>query len=121
MQTKDRNCLNCGEVLKGRPDKKFCDDACRNAFNNQQNAESTNYMRNVNHLLRKNRRILMQLNPSGKAKTTKMKLLEAGFNFEYFTSIYRTKEGKEYRFCYDMGYLAIENDYYMLFVKKDWQ
>jgi hypothetical protein len=29
-----RKCLNCDHVLKGRPDKKFCGDYCRNAYNN---------------------------------------------------------------------------------------
>ena len=32
-------CLACGKPLKGRIDKKFCDDYCRNNYNNQQKAK----------------------------------------------------------------------------------
>ena len=29
-----RNCLECKDPVKGRIDKKFCSDYCRNAYNN---------------------------------------------------------------------------------------
>jgi predicted nucleic acid-binding Zn ribbon protein len=29
------NCINCGKVNKGRPDKKFCDDNCRSNYHNK--------------------------------------------------------------------------------------
>lgn len=63
-----KNCLDCGDKLVGREDKKFCSDSCRNAFNNKINKDSTNYMRNINNKLRKNYRILSDLNPEGKPK-----------------------------------------------------
>jgi hypothetical protein len=75
-------------------------------------------MRNVNNKLRKNYRILSALNVDGKSKTTRTKLLSKGFDFEFFTNILNTKTGNTYYFLYDQGYLALENDYYML-VKKD--
>jgi hypothetical protein len=75
-------------------------------------------MRNVNNKLRKNYRILSALNVDGKSKTTRTKLLSKGFDFEFFTNILYTKTGNTYYFLYDQGYLALENDYYML-VKKD--
>lgn len=30
----DKQCLFCGSELKGRSDKKFCNDFCRNNYNN---------------------------------------------------------------------------------------
>lgn len=33
--TETATCLNCDKTLKGRTDKKFCDDYCRNSYNNQ--------------------------------------------------------------------------------------
>jgi hypothetical protein len=113
-----RSCLECGEKILGREDKKFCSDGCRNSYNNKMNKDSNNLMRNINNKLRKNYRILTGLNPEGKAKATKSKLLAKGFDFEYFTSIYTTKTGNTYYFLYDHGYMAIENDNYVL-VKKD--
>lgn len=111
-------CLECGEKLVGREDKKFCSDGCRNAYNNKMNKDSTNLMRNVNNKLRKNYRILSELNPEGKSKTSRTKLISKGFDFEYFTSIYTTKTGNVYYFLYDQGYMAIENESYVL-VKKE--
>lgn len=114
----DKTCLECGEKIVGREDKKFCSDGCRNAYNNKINKDSTNFMRNVNNKLRKNYRILSALNVDGKGKTTKSKLLSKGFDFEFFTNILETKTGNTYFFVYDQGYRALEEDYYML-VKKE--
>ena len=113
-----KTCLECGEKIVGREDKKFCSDGCRNAYNNKINKDSTNFMRNVNNKLRKNYRILGALNVEGKLKTTRTKLLSKGFDFEFFTNILNTKTGNTYYFVYDQGYMALENDYFML-VKKD--
>ncbi len=110
-------CPECHEEFVGRADKKFCSDQCRNTFNNRQNSDQTNFVRNINNALRKNRRILMKFNPNDKAKVHKSKLLEKGFDFNLFTSIYTTKKGTTYYFCYEYGYLPIENDYYFLVIK----
>jgi hypothetical protein len=114
----NKTCLECDEKIVGREDKKFCSDGCRNAYNNKINKDSTNYMRNINNKLRKNYRILLALNPDGKGKTTKAKLISKGFDFDYFTNILNTKTGNTYYFLYDQGYMQLENDYFML-VKKD--
>jgi hypothetical protein len=113
--------LECGTPLKGRADKKFCDDACRSTFNNKLNSDSSAFMKRVNGILRKNRNILLEHNPEGKGKVSRKHLLQAGFDFDHFTSIFRNKEGKTYYFCYEHGYLPIENDYYFLVVKKERQ
>ena len=113
-----KTCLECSDKIVGREDKKFCSDGCRNSYNNKINKDSTNFMRNVNNKLRKNYRILSALNVDGKSKTTRTKLLSKGFDFEFFTNILNTKTGNTYYFLYDQGYLALENDYFML-VKKD--
>ena len=109
-----RNCLECGEVLKGRSDKKFCSDYCRNSYNNKINRDTKNFIRNINNRLRKNWRILEQLNPNEKTKTSKRILLSKGFDFSYYTSIYTTKKGAIYFFVYNQGYLPLDNDFYAL-------
>lgn len=109
-----QNCLECEEKIIGRTDKKFCSDGCRNAYNNKINKDSNNLVRNVNNRLRKNYRILQELNPGDKTKASKSRLLAKGFDFEYFTSIYTTKTGNVYYFIYDQGYLPLEADFYAL-------
>lgn len=77
-------------------------------------------MRRINNILRKNRRILAKLNKSGKTKLPKSKLVDQGFNFQYFTNTYTTKGGKVYHFCYDQGYINLENEYYMLVERQEY-
>ena len=89
-----RTCPECGEVIKGRIDKKFCSDMCRNAYNNKQNSDSNNYVRNINNSLRKNRRILEETLQGEKTTVAKQKLIDKGFNFNYHTNISTTKTGK---------------------------
>ena len=113
-----KNCLECGDKMVGREDKKFCGDGCRNAYNNKMNKDHTNLMRNINNKLRKNYRILTELNPEGKTKTTKNKLISKGFDFDLITSVYTTKTGNTYYFVYDQGYMTVENEGYVL-VKKE--
>ncbi len=121
MSTLTRNCVACGKPLKGRTDKKFCDDYCRNSHNNLLNSDTSSFMRNVNNILRKNRRLLMDLIPEGEetAKYSREKLLRLGFNFQYFTHLYTTKKAVTYRFCYEMGYLLLEGDWVLLVKRKE--
>jgi hypothetical protein len=115
----DKNCIECGITLKGRADKKFCSDQCRSAYNNKLNSDETSYMRNINNILRKNRRILIEMNPEGKSRVSREKLRSKGFDFNHFTSTYTTKDGAQYFYCYEQGYLPIEKDYCLLVIKKD--
>ena len=121
METATRQCFECGKPLKGRIDKKFCDDYCRNNYNNQLKSNTINLVRNVNNALGKNRRILENLFIAGEemAKTTRNKLLQKGFQFKYITHTYTNKKGNTYFFCYDIGYLPLESDWYLLVKRKE--
>jgi hypothetical protein len=108
-----KNCLACERPIKGRTDKKFCDDSCRNNYNNRLNSDASPLIRNINNILRKNRRILEEL-LSGLEKQVlvieKQKLVEKGFQFEYFTEHYSTKENEQYYYCYDYGYRPLQDE-----------
>lgn len=115
----EKKCPECGNKIAGRSDKKFCSDQCRIAFNNRLNSDETNLVRNVNNILRKNRRILAELNTTGKTKVMREKLSERGFDFHYFTSLYTTKEGAVYHYCYEHGYLQTDKDWFLLVVRQE--
>jgi predicted nucleic acid-binding Zn ribbon protein len=117
MQNK-KTCPVCGYIVTGRIDKKFCSDHCRNAYNNQQNNYTSNYIRRVNNILKRNRRILEELNTKGKTKVNKSSLIEKGFDFKYFTNMHGTHIDNVYYFCYEQGYLAL-NDYVYALVRKN--
>ena len=115
-----RLCLECGSEYHGRADKRFCTPECRTTYYNRENGFRTNFMRNVNNILRKNRRILEKYNPDGKSKVHRTKLVDAGFRFGYFTNVYETRAGKTYYFCYEQGYLPIDNDWFALVVRQEY-
>ena len=71
-----------------------------------------------NNHLRKNYKILSELNVSGKTTLPKSKLSDLQFDFNLFTSIYITKNGNTYYYVYDQGYLKLENDFYLL-IKRE--
>ena len=100
----ERKCIECEMKLAGRRDQKFCSDYCRNTYN----------------ILRKNRRILASLNPNGKKTVDGITLAEEGFNFHYYTNVYTTRTGSTYYFCYEQGYLKMDDDKYMLVLKQDY-
>ena len=114
----NQKCTQCGVKIIGRQDKKFCGDHCRSVYNNRLNSDQSKFVRNVNNILRKNRRVLIQLNPKGKTKVHRDDLLKLGFNFSFITNVYVTKHGKEYHFCYDQGYLSLEKGFYALVQRK---
>ena len=115
-----KTCMQCGKTIRGRSDKKFCDDYCRNNYNNQLKAHSNNYIRNISNTLGKNRRILEALLPANEemTKTTKQNLLQQGFSFKYITHTYINRKGNTYFFCYDYGYLPLDNDWYLIVKRK---
>jgi len=111
-ETADRLCLECSSPLRGRLDKKFCNDYCRNAYNNRQNADANNFVRTVNNALRRNRRILDAVIKSGEemGKVSRAALARQGFDFGFHTHQYTNKKGQTYTFCYEYGVLPLEAD-----------
>lgn len=112
-----KHCPECHGKIVGREDKKFCSDGCRNIFNNRLNKDSSNFMRSINNKLRKNYRILVELNVDGKTKINKSNLDEKGFNFAFFTNVSKTNNSSFY-FVYDQGYKATKNNCYILINKE---
>lgn len=119
-QENKRVCESCGDPITGRSDKRYCSDYCRNTAHNAVNRDGSNYMRKVNNILRRNRRILARFNPTGKAKVLGTVLMEEGFNFAYYTNVYETKKGMRYFFCYDQGYLKLEDGWYALVERQEY-
>jgi hypothetical protein len=111
-----KTCQQCGRPVRGRIDKKFCDDYCRNTYNNKLKGMSNNLVRNINNALRKNYRILGNLledEAKGMTKTKKERLERLGFQFQYLTHSDR-KGDKQYHYVYDHGYLAMDNDWVLI-------
>lgn len=100
-----KTCPECGQIVIGRADKKFCDDYCRNTFNNRNNSDASNYVRNINNVLRKNRRILESKFNNKLTRISFLHLASEGFSFLLHTHTVRNKRGKIWHYCYEYGYM----------------
>ncbi|MDA9555777.1 hypothetical protein N9R54_06040 [Pelobium sp.] len=114
----EKLCLDCESPIKGRADKKFCDDQCRSNYNNKLKINLNSQIKSINAILLKNYKILEKLNPDGKTKINTSKLIQQGFDFKYFTHTYTNQKGDIYKFCYDYGYLKIDDHHYLLVKTK---
>ena len=116
MMKNKKQCLFCGEALLGRSDKKYCDDNCRNNHHYQMRKDDNEVIKSVNTSLIKNREILRSLAANTKTMVMKEKLVDANFNFNVMTSVYRTRKGSEYKVLYDYAYRVV-NEYEVLILK----
>ncbi len=108
-----KNCIACSKVIKGRIDKKFCNDYCRNGYNNQLKSAANNYVRNINNRLSKNRRILENIlgEKDSMIKLKKEYMMQLGFSFNLTTQIHKNKLGAHYFYCYEYGYMPLDNEW----------
>lgn len=93
----ERNCLDCGEVLQGRKDKKFCNDHCRVNYHNFKHSNEVSQIRSIQQILLGNRAILKSFIEKGVRVTRYAQLLSAGFRFNYHTHI--LKIGRSLYLC----------------------
>lgn len=111
----EKICAECQRSIKGRSDKRFCDDNCRNTFNNRKNSTQDSILRTINRKLRRNRNILQEyLGEEQMIKVNKLKILSEGFQLDFHTHSLRTNRGQTYYFCYEFGYLEMENGMLLL-------
>jgi hypothetical protein len=97
----EKTCLTCGEKLTGRADKKYCNDACKNEFHNQQNSQRSTVEKQQWSLARKNRGILSGILASGMAEIGVTDLERFGFNFEGLTGLKRQGKGIFLLYCFE--------------------
>lgn len=107
-----RTCLECGDPITGRSDKKFCSDYCRTNYNNRRLEASHSYIRRVNSILLKNKRVLDYMKAS-QSKSIPLSLArEMGFCQEFHTSESRQGRKRIYH-VYERKFL-IQNNYLFL-------
>lgn len=101
-----RNCLECGKGLKGRLGKKYCDHACKSAYHNRYKSEGEVVILKNNRIIRQNRSILKILSPEGKATVRKEVLDHMGYDYRYFSSIFKSNANLYY-LAYDYAFSPI--------------
>lgn len=107
-------CQDCGTLLKGRTDKKFCDDYCRCHYNNELNRNRDQDFKKINNILKKNTSILEKLIEQGIKNSTPHSLSAAGFNFNFLTHQLQEQNGEMTIYCYNYGYIKINEEQLVL-------
>jgi len=101
-------CANCKTELEGRVGKKFCSDYCKSNHNYEKNKGKENSLfKKIANQLKLNRRLLRDFNRAGKSTVRKEKLIEAGFDPNYFTHYWKNQKGDIYLFCFEFGFLKV--------------
>lgn len=112
MNIQPNCCQECGEVVLGRVDKKFCSDNCRSSYNNKRRIINQTNVKKVNMILVRNRSILYELSTRFKEDTlvTTFQLKMMGFDFAFFTHQTTDRRGKTMFYCYDFGYQPLQGN-----------
>lgn len=122
MKKQERRCLDCGKPLQGRTDQKYCSEYCRSSYhyNLSKEKKESLYLK-IDKQLKKNRRLLMAYNKAGKATLRKSVLDDAGFNPKFFTHYWKNQKGQVYLFCYEYGFLSLEENGKEKYLLVTWQ
>ena len=109
-------CLFFGRPLRGRIDKKFCDNGCKNEHNNHLQREERAAINPIAAILKQNRRVLRRCFGANHTRVVYgTELLQAGLRFEYYTHHHYTNQQADlYVFCYDYGYLPMADGKYLI-------
>ena len=75
-------------------------------------------MRQINSILRRNRKILESQLRGDKTRLPKQTLIDRGFNFRYFTGQCIGKQNSTYTYCYEYGFTQV-NEELVLLVKRN--
>ncbi|HEY4196086.1 MAG TPA: hypothetical protein VGM63_11155 [Mucilaginibacter sp.] len=102
-----RSCKECGGLLLGRIDQRYCGDICRTSANNKRVREQTQRVPDCIQRIQKtlicNYKILTGLRSRGSELFSKLYLLDMGFNFHHVTGI-TEKDGTMLYYCFNQGY-----------------
>ncbi|MGB1075704.1 MAG: hypothetical protein ACPGYK_05895 [Flavobacteriales bacterium] len=101
-------CRNCGEKLRGRRDKLFCDDHCRVRHHRRTGPHLL--LKKVDAVLMRNRTLLrMARNAENLTEQTDLAftwLRQRGFDFTYHTHVEILSDGRAAVMCYEEGYVV---------------
>lgn len=118
----ERLCSECGEIITGRSDKKFCSNYCRSSYHYKKNLNNNNNLFvKIDKTLKQNRLILKKFNKSGKSTVRKETLLNEGFNPKYFTHYWKAKNNNLYLFCYEFGFMEKTDNGKSKYILITWQ
>ncbi|MBV9986036.1 MAG: hypothetical protein JO301_00035 [Chitinophagaceae bacterium] len=114
--TQQKHCGYCGrslDPLKGRADRRYCDERCRYNKHNRDKQQRDPEVARINKILQDNLVILTRCHADKQVPVyDRQTLLRLGFSFDYYTMV----KG-DYFFCYYYGYTNARKENHILIVK----
>jgi len=104
-------CLECGDAIneiKGRSDRKFCCEECRNRYHYRDTRMGRNIKARVKTRLEHNHDILEGLLKMGQTSIGKTEALQMGFDPNYMTTC-QLGRGHMDCSCYDISYRVTDS------------
>ena len=100
----ESRCMVCGELFKGRSDKKFCSDLCRNEYHNERRRREFARVSRFNSSLFRNRQLLLKYSACGYGNVDRRLLAVDKFNFDIYTSSRKRMFRPTLFVCYNYEY-----------------
>ena len=114
-------CPVCNNEKTGRSDQRFCSAKCKSLFHFSKSKKEEAFYYEVDKQLKTNRRLLKKYNMAGLETIRKEKLIEEGFNPNYFTHYWKNSKGQVYLFVYDYGYEELNKEGKKKYLLVKWQ
>lgn len=107
----ETTCLQCGKVIYGRKDKKFCNLVCKNGYHNSEAERTRKFRKRTDESLSVNYEILEGALKSGRTELDLEETVALGYRPELATFF-----KKRYRYpelgCYDLRYSQSDSRIY---------
>jgi hypothetical protein len=116
-----KKCPTCGEEVIGRSDKVYCSKKCASTSHYEHHVANDQFFIHVDKQLKVNRKILKKYNRSGFTTLRKEQLVKEGFDPNFFTHYWKNKKGQVYLFCYDYGFLEVDQKGLKKYLLVEWQ
>ena len=115
VEKAEKRCKQCNKIInteKGRSDRLYCDEICKNRYHNALNKEDSEEFKRVQKILRRNRKVLKKMYARNDRDTLKKeRLLKEGFEFDYYTHTKISKiKSNLFIFCFEYGYRPAGDD-----------
>ena len=116
-----KKCPVCENEIIGRSGKVFCSLKCKSIDQYEKRQVEDAFFIQVDRQLKVNRKLLKKYNRSGFTTLRKEQLEKEGFDSNFFTHYWKNSKGEVYLFCYDFGFLEIEQKGVKKYLLVEWQ
>jgi hypothetical protein len=111
----------CKIPIKGRSDKTFCSNECKNRYHTKLRSVTNTATHKTDLILHRNRSILLEILGKNliQKKVHRYVLDRKKFNFSYITSIHTNKHGKRVYHVYDFSWMIFSDQEILIIHRKN--